>query len=597
MDEALPFERADPDPGGMGTYEMLSRFAAPFSLVNMARGMLDSWNAFERALKGGEPLSPIESLGVAGMPMAMSSFMSAPAGSFAAGALRRHPVQQRALQLTDDVLAFEKSLEGRPPAEVAAAIEQRYGFPVSPDDVANKQAWWHLVGSDREARLPTTPDAPETPIRPPRTGSSRPAGFRWDEEARALLGTDKSARELAEMIRQQYGAEVSPNAVRLQRSRSAEGERPPWLRPAYGGRAGRGPAPPRLMLRRGRWVIYDNNREIALRLPESERALAEQRLADYVASKGGDDIISVESTYDPFGGASGAGAEAGGLPGRGDLSGSASPFQASGGAPRQGIPSSVNIPGRGRVPVGPIPWAEEAARRYMSQAGVEGELPSSFPPFDPERAARIAQAYDEMAHDPTNPLVRESYDAMIDETIAQWKALKDSGLEVEFLKPGMDDPYAASPALGYLDMLENRHLWVFPTDQGFGTINQTFEHPLLTPTGITIDGREMLANDLFRIVHDVYGHNAPGNPFFRAPGEERAWRLHSAMYSPTARNAMTGETRGQNSWVNYGPYGEQNRTASAADTVYADQKAGRMPDWTLYSQGLPFVPVPEEELQ
>lgn len=227
----------------------------------------------------------------------------------------------------------------------------------------------------------------------------------------------------------------------------------------------------------------------------------------------------------------------------------------------------------------------------MSQAGIEGDLPSSFPPFDPGKATRIAQAYDEMVHDPTNPQVRSSYDAMIDETIGQWKALTDSGLNVEFLRPGMGDPYAASPALGYLDMLENRHLWVFPTDQGFGTLSQTFEHPLLTNTGIKVDGREMLANDLFRIVHDVFGHNAPGNPFFRAPGEERAWRLHSAMYSPEARNAMTGETRGQNSWVNYGPHGEANRTASAADTVYADQKAGRMPDWTLYSQGSPFLPM------
>ena len=42
---------------------------------------------------------------------------------------------------------------------------------------------------------------------------------------------------------------------------------------------------------------------------------------------------------------------------------------------------------------------------------------------------------------------------------------------------------------------------------------------------------------------------------------------------------MTSETRGQNSWVNYGPHGEANRTASGANTVYADQKAGLLPEW------------------
>jgi len=59
------------------------------------------------------------------------------------------------------------------------------------------------------------------------------------------------------------------------------------------------------------------------------------------------------------------------------------------------------------------------------------------------------------------------------------------------------------------------------------------------------------------------------------------------MYSPDALGAMTSETRGQNSWVNSGPYGQQNKGASGAKTVYADQKAGLMPDWTYDPEGLP----------
>jgi hypothetical protein len=59
------------------------------------------------------------------------------------------------------------------------------------------------------------------------------------------------------------------------------------------------------------------------------------------------------------------------------------------------------------------------------------------------------------------------------------------------------------------------------------------------------------------------------------------------MYGPEARRAMTSETRGQNSWLNFGPYADQNATALGADTVFADQKAGLMPDWTVDPEGLP----------
>jgi len=81
-------------------------------------------------------------------------------------------------------------------------------------------------------------------------------------------------------------------------------------------------------------------------------------------------------------------------------------------------------------------------------------------------------------------------------------------------------------------------------------------------------------------VHDYYGHCKDGFGM-RADGEENAWRSHSAMFSPLARRAMTSETRGQNSWVNFGPHAEKNRTASAADTVYADQKVGLLPGWVV----------------
>lgn len=255
-----------------------------------------------------------------------------------------------------------------------------------------------------------------------------------------------------------------------------------------------------------------------------------------------------------------------------------------------GAPSALNIPDAGRVlarPIGPI---EEAAADYMRSRGIDDFGPvGQYPAFDEQRAARIAAAYDAMRHDPQDPLVRRAYDAMIEETMGQYRALKDLGIDFKFIPDGMADPYARSPAMGYRDLVENGRLWVFPTEQGFGsgaTALDVSSNPLLQRVGRVGDLQNATANDAFRVVHDVFGHYGPGNPFFRHQGEERAWLEHSRMYSDEARGAMTSETRGQNSWLNFGPYAAQNRTALGADTVFADQKTGLMDPWTWYEGGL-----------
>ncbi|MET7394301.1 hypothetical protein ABZS66_12485 [Dactylosporangium sp. NPDC005572] len=51
-------------------------------------------------------------------------------------------------------------------------------------------------------------------------------------------------------------------------------------------------------------------------------------------------------------------------------------------------------------------------------------------------------------------------------------------------------------------------------------------------------------NDMFRAVHDAFGHAASGRGF-DAHGEEAAWLRHSVMYPPLARQALTTEIRGQ----------------------------------------------------
>lgn len=79
------------------------------------------------------------------------------------------------------------------------------------------------------------------------------------------------------------------------------------------------------------------------------------------------------------------------------------------------------------------------------------------------------------------------------------------------------------------------------------------DHPLAEEVGLSINGFPLCYNDIFRAVHDYYGHAKEGYRF-DARGEENAWRQHSKMYTDIARPAMSAETRGQNSWVNFGPH-------------------------------------------
>lgn len=253
----------------------------------------------------------------------------------------------------------------------------------------------------------------------------------------------------------------------------------------------------------------------------------------------------------------------------------------------EGKPKTVKLPGGETMPAYPIKEFEDIASQFAARHGNKYPI-DSFPLQDEDRARKIAQAYEDMKHDPSDPRVKRAYDAMISETMDQYRALKGTGVDFSFHKPGEADPYALSPSLGYKDLIENGRLKLFPTDNGYGTVgNQVTdvsENPLLKRVGRVGDMDNATVNDAFRVVHDALGHFGPGNPFFRGPGEERAWNAHARSYSPDALPAATSETRGQNSWANYGPRAAENKGASGANTVYADQKAGLLPEW-MYNQG------------
>ncbi|MGW4461360.1 hypothetical protein [Micromonospora sp. NPDC004704] len=147
---------------------------------------------------------------------------------------------------------------------------------------------------------------------------------------------------------------------------------------------------------------------------------------------------------------------------------------------------------------------------------------------------RIAVAY--LAGPILDPLAVPAYRAFRTETAAQFEFLTRTpakgglGVQVEVRDV---DPYPDAIAMTE-DLRTHGRLAVFAT-AGSGS-----EHPFLTDD----------ENDMFRAVHDAFGHAAIGRGFDRH-GEEAAWVKHATMYSPLARQAMTTDTRGQTSTFIY----------------------------------------------
>ena len=247
-----------------------------------------------------------------------------------------------------------------------------------------------------------------------------------------------------------------------------------------------------------------------------------------------------------------------------------------GDTPLAGAPSLPRIPERGLVRIGPNPEVAAAAQDYSQRSGIPSQPIVRYASVDEPRATQIAREYDLMRHDPQNPEVKRSYDAMIEETLGQYDSLLARGIEPYFINDV--DPYKNSPYEALIDLEQNKRLGIFPTRSGFGSdVNfDPRDNPLLGESGYNIGGQPALNNDIFRFVHDAMGHGR-GGVGFRAMGEENAYQSHAGMYSPLARRALASETRGQNSFLNYGPNAEANRTASVEDTIFADQKTGLMP--------------------
>jgi hypothetical protein len=202
--------------------------------------------------------------------------------------------------------------------------------------------------------------------------------------------------------------------------------------------------------------------------------------------------------------------------------------------------------------------------------------------INPEHGMQIADGYDNLQHKPNDPDVKAAYDSLIKETRTQFDDMTKGGLKITKLKEG-EKGYVTADEMH--EDIKNGHLSYFPTEHGFGANSGNFQdHPMLQGTGIVgVDGNDIPANDLFRIVHDVNGHNLGNKSDFSPEGEHQAYLTHKQQYSPLAGKALFTETAGQANWGVFNKKsGESNRQkiirGEEADLDFAEQKAGLFPD-------------------
>jgi hypothetical protein len=166
--------------------------------------------------------------------------------------------------------------------------------------------------------------------------------------------------------------------------------------------------------------------------------------------------------------------------------------------------------------------------------------------------ARIADAYDKLPLD--DPKAHAAYRELVTEVGRQYRHLLASGVKPEFVDY---DPYPSAAEM--VKDVRSGRIKVMKTAV-------TGSHPFMSD-------RE---NDMFRAVHDVYGHAATGRGFDRH-GERAAFLSHAEMFrSPNSIRALASETEGQNaSLIKNGGFGPQ--------------RVALLPDELIFTGGVPSL--------
>lgn len=180
--------------------------------------------------------------------------------------------------------------------------------------------------------------------------------------------------------------------------------------------------------------------------------------------------------------------------------------------------------------------------------------------------------------------------------ISQYESLLDAGLIVKAWE-GEGEPYKVSEEKPWVpssnrmrEMVEETgEFFFFMTEKGFGEEGATEgAHPFLQMSPVkTSDGKPMLYNDVFRVVHDAVAH-LNGGFSFSTRGEMNAMLAHASTLPKDSWSALWAETFAQNAYYEvHKKYAEQTYYSSKFVGLIEElQKQGEKKPETARSLGV-----------
>jgi hypothetical protein len=179
--------------------------------------------------------------------------------------------------------------------------------------------------------------------------------------------------------------------------------------------------------------------------------------------------------------------------------------------------------------------------------------------LSPAYCREVARWYEDAPRFGAGAAELNAYELFKLETLEQFESLLAAGFTVRPWQRG-GQPYATSRELR-ARVADERALYVYMTADGHGPDDghtdsdhiNCGDHPMLELSGYSINGVAFTYNDLFRAVHDLFGHVLQPNAF-SIEGELCAVMSHLTMYSGDAGRVVLSETAAQICWYYYGPH-------------------------------------------
>ncbi len=209
-------------------------------------------------------------------------------------------------------------------------------------------------------------------------------------------------------------------------------------------------------------------------------------------------------------------------------------------------------PSRAFAASAPVPRdaVQAITDKYRASSGVATTGLSTYLPEDVGYLSRIADAQQRAIHDPGDNAVAKAYRALTTETRSMFDALGITEITA-WREDGQ--PYASVDEM-FADIAEGR-IRLRPSSEMFGEGADNPGHPMYKASGVKAsDGTSLVFNDLFRIVHDVYGRGPIGLKRDSGRDDYNAYHEHARLLSPQAQRALATETLAQSAWHHYGPH-------------------------------------------